>query len=71
MDIPILLVPTLSSGNASQDYAFMLLVTLEYATSRIATAYKIEVGSVGDITYCKTPAGIFRGSYYLFSFILE
>ena len=47
----------ISSVNASQDYAFMLLVILEYATSKIATASKIEVGTVGDITYCKTTAG--------------
>jgi hypothetical protein len=33
---------------ACQDHAFMLLVTLEYAISRIAMACKIEVGSVGD-----------------------
>jgi len=38
----------ISSINASQDYAFMLLVTLEHAASRIATACKIEVGSVGN-----------------------
>jgi hypothetical protein len=55
---------------ACQDHAFMLLVTLEYAISRIATACKIEVGSVGD-NILQTLAGILRASCSLFSFILE